>query len=151
MRTSQSLRGLKAHGSKIRRQRFCASHDPEEGENGLHSAHFWTPDNATGGYSLLMDLIAYLDEAGTHAGTRLTVIAGWIADIDRWRVGNASIPLWAELLARNNLSHVHGTDLMSGKGPFKGWLRDHRAALSVEIADMCTKGTPTPGDHCARQ
>jgi hypothetical protein len=30
---------------------------------------------------------------------------------------------------------------MSGKGPFKGWLRDRRSALSVEIAEMCTKGT----------
>jgi hypothetical protein len=24
---------------------LCASHDPEEGETGLDSAHFWTPDN----------------------------------------------------------------------------------------------------------
>jgi hypothetical protein len=32
-----------------------------------------------------MELIAYLDEAGIHGGTRLTVMAGWIADADRWQ------------------------------------------------------------------
>lgn len=65
-----------------------------------------------------MDLVAYLDEAGTHAGTRLTAMAGWIADVDRWKRFDVE---WTSLLARNGISHVHGTDLMSGKGPFKGW------------------------------
>jgi hypothetical protein len=73
-----------------------------------------------------MDLIAYFDEAGTHASTRLTVMAGWVADVDRWRRFESE---WARLLARNGISYVHGTDLMSGKGPFKGWSRDRRATL----------------------
>src|ERR1051326_1144924 len=85
-----------------------------------------------------MDLIACLDEAGTHAGTRLTVMAGGAADVDRWKRFDAE---WALLLARNGISHVHGTDLMSGKGPFRGWPRERRAVLSAEIAAMCTKGT----------
>ena len=85
-----------------------------------------------------MHLVAYLDEAGTHAGTRLTVMAGWVADVDRWKRFDTE---WATLLARNGISHVHGTNLMSGKGPFKGWPRERRAALSAEIAEMCTRGT----------
>jgi hypothetical protein len=44
-------------------------------------------------------------------------------------------------LRRNGISHVHGTELMSGKGPFKGWTRERRATLSGKIAEICTKGT----------
>ena len=93
-----------------------------------------------------MELTAYLDEAGTHAGTSLTVMAGWVADADRWSRFETA---WGRLLSRNGISHVHGTDLMSGKGPFKmsgkgpfkGWPRERRATLAGEIAEICTKGT----------
>lgn len=37
--------GLKAHEFITRLEAFCGSHDPEENETGLHTAHFWTPDN----------------------------------------------------------------------------------------------------------
>ena len=85
-----------------------------------------------------MELVAYLDEAGTHAGTRLTVMAGWAADVERWMRFDTG---WTSLLARNGISHVHGTDLMSGRRQFKGWPRDRRAALAAEIAEMCAKRT----------
>src|SRR4051794_4023711 len=85
-----------------------------------------------------MQLTAYLDEAGTHAGTRLTVMAGWVADEDRWNNFEAQ---WTALLHRNGISHVHGTDLQSGKVPFKGWPRARRAALAGEIAELCTRAT----------
>jgi hypothetical protein len=85
-----------------------------------------------------MELIAYLDEAGTHGGSSLTVLAGWVADVDRWVSFDAAS---AGLLARNGLTHVHGTELMGGKGPFKGWPRDRRATLSGEIAEICLKHT----------
>ena len=39
------VRGLKAHESKTRPLLFCGSQNPEEGECGLHTAQFWTPDN----------------------------------------------------------------------------------------------------------
>ena len=85
-----------------------------------------------------MQLTAYLDEAGTHDGTRLTVMAGWVADAGRWNNFEAQ---WTGLLQRNGISHVHGTDLYSGKGPFKGWPRARRAALAAEIAELCTRAT----------
>jgi Protein of unknown function (DUF3800) len=85
-----------------------------------------------------MQLTAYLDEAGTHAGTRLTVMAGWVADEGLWNNFEAQ---WTGLLQRNGISHVHGTDLQSGKGPFKGWPRARRAALAGEIAELCTRAT----------
>jgi hypothetical protein len=85
-----------------------------------------------------MELVAYLDEAGTHAGSGLTVMAGWVADLERWSRFDAA---WGGLLTRNRITHVHGTDLMGGKGPFKGWPRDRRAAFSAEVAEICTKGT----------
>jgi hypothetical protein len=91
-----------------------------------------------GAVSSVMQLIAYLDEAGTHAGTRLTVMAGWVADADRWDTFEAR---WTALLRRNGISHVHGTDLHSGKAPFKGWPRERRAALAAEIAELCTRAT----------
>jgi Protein of unknown function (DUF3800) len=85
-----------------------------------------------------MQLTAYLDEAGTHAGTRLTVMAGWVADAERWDTFKT---LWTALLQRNGISHVHGTDLQSGKRPFKRWPRARRAALAGEIAELCTRTT----------
>ena len=80
-----------------------------------------------------MELVAYLDEAGTHAGSGLTVMAGWVEDVERWSRFDAA---WGGLLARNRITHVHGTDLMGGKGPFKGWPRDRRAAFSAEVAEI---------------
>jgi hypothetical protein len=41
------IRGLKAHGVKTRPLRFCGSDGPKEGETGLHTAQFWTPDNTS--------------------------------------------------------------------------------------------------------
>jgi hypothetical protein len=32
-----------------------------------------------------VSLTAYLDESGTHDGSRLTVMAGWVGYTDRWR------------------------------------------------------------------
>jgi hypothetical protein len=85
-----------------------------------------------------MEFIAYLDEAGTNDGSGLTVMAGWVADVDRWSSFDAA---WGALLARNGITHVHGTELMGGRGPFKAWPRDRRAALSAEIAEISLRHT----------
>ena len=34
---------------------------------------------------IVVPMIAYLDESGTHDGSRLTVMAGWVRHADRWR------------------------------------------------------------------
>ncbi len=63
-------------------------------------------------------LAAYLDEAGTHGGSRLVNVAGAIASVPQWTNFTKK---WKRQIALHNLSFFHMTDFVTGRGPYRGW------------------------------
>jgi hypothetical protein len=84
----------------------------------------------------IVDLVAHLDESGTHGGTRLTVMAGWIARAGRWAEFDGK---WKNLLIRQRLPYIHAKDLTQGTGHFKDkirWPMPKRVALASEASSL---------------
>jgi hypothetical protein len=75
-----------------------------------------------------MILTAYVDESGTHGGSRLTVMAGYLSTAERWTAFQLE---WASFLAELGVDHLHAKHLFHGQKPFKGLSWEERA----EIAD----------------
>ena len=85
-----------------------------------------------------MPLLAYLDESGTHGGSPLTVMAGWVGRVERWRELDGK---WGALLRRplphrQPLTHIHGKELRDGSKQFKGWPVEERRQLAMAASGM---------------
>lgn len=85
-----------------------------------------------------MALIAHIDESGTHDGSRLTVMAGWIGRAEKWREFDER---WIALLQRprprrGSVSHIHGKDLRQGTKQFRGWPVEDRRQLAMTASGM---------------
>jgi hypothetical protein len=83
-----------------------------------------------------VELVAYADESGTHAGSGLTVMAGWVAYAERWHELEQK---WRTMLVRNGLPFIHAIDLKQGKGQFKDkrkWPEPRRTALGGEASQL---------------
>jgi hypothetical protein len=77
---------------------------------------------------IVVPMTAYLDESGTHDGSRLTVMAGWVEYADRWSEFDRR---WNALLRRplpyrGTITHIHGKDLRQGSKQFRGWSVEDR-------------------------
>lgn len=85
--------------------------------------HNWKPDR------LFVHLTAYIDESGTHNGSPVTIMAGWIGKAGRWHQFDQR---WNRLLSKQGLSYVHAKDLAQGSRLFKDhndWPHDRRNKL----------------------
>jgi hypothetical protein len=77
-----------------------------------------------------IELAAYADESGTHDGSGLTVMAGWVGHTDSWAKFD---PKWKMLLRRNGLRFIRSKELRQGTGQFKDkrrWPTDRRLELA---------------------
>ena len=86
-----------------------------------------------------MPMTAYLDESGTHDGSRLTVMAGWVGYADRWREFDRR---WNALLRRplpyrGSITHIHGKDLRQGSKQFRGWPVEDRRQTAGSVIAAC--------------
>jgi hypothetical protein len=76
-----------------------------------------------------MILTAYIDEAGTHGGSPVTVMGGYVARLGQWRHFDEK---WDGLLKRNALTHLHTIEMLQANGQFRtGW--DQQRALALII------------------
>ena len=78
-----------------------------------------------------MDLIVYIDESGTHAGSPLTVMAGYISSPERWNAFEAE---WESFLKTQRIDHLHSKELYHGQKYFRNLPWERRA----EIGDQAT-------------
>jgi len=76
-------------------------------------------------------LTAYIDESGTHDGSPVTVIAGYLSIPERWAAFEME---WAGFLEDLQTDHLHAIDLFHGKGSFKGVPLSRR----LDIGDQAT-------------
>lgn len=71
-------------------------------------------------------LEAYFDESGTHSGSKVLSVAGYIAEKDQWL---KFIDEWASALQKAGLPPnrpFHAVDFESRRGDFENWPRDAR-------------------------
>lgn len=72
---------------------------------------------------LMVALAAYLDDAGTHEGSRLVNVAGPIASIRQWVSFSKA---WNRKLHSLGLEFFRMADFVSGYGPYAGWNEDKK-------------------------
>jgi hypothetical protein len=61
---------------------------------------------------------AYYDESGTHGGSPITVLGGFIGMVEEWAEFNRE---WRKILAKNNLPYIHAKELFHRQGPYRNW------------------------------
>jgi len=80
-------------------------------------------------------LTAYFDESGTHAGSPVLTVAGYVATVEQWDTFDRA---WAQLLKDEQLPAMHWTDLESRKAAFEGWTKERKLAVQKRaIAIIC--------------
>ncbi len=65
----------------------------------------------------------FLDDSGTHVGSSVMSLGGFIARQDRWAMFEAE---WAAALADYGLEWFHITDFENRRGAFKSWSENKR-------------------------
>jgi hypothetical protein len=81
-------------------------------------------------------LRAYLDESGTHAGSPIVTLAGYVSTEDRWQRFTAE---WSAILHRFGANEFKTADWFSKKGEFNGWSDEIRYRLWHALARVIDK------------
>lgn len=81
---------------------------------------------------LFLMLGVYSDESGTHDGSSLTIMAGWIASVEQWAVLEQR---WSALLALYGVRYVHAKELRHRQGPFKRWSNPRAVAFAKDLLE----------------
>jgi len=87
---------------------------------------------------LFVILTAYIDEAGTHKGSPLTAMGGYVARLGQWQHFDRE---WRRMLQRHSLTHVHVIDVLNGRNEFRGWTQDRALKLWREVEKITSKYT----------
>ncbi|MGO9806398.1 MAG: hypothetical protein ACLPKH_06725 [Rhodomicrobium sp.] len=77
-----------------------------------------------------MVLTAYLDESGTHAGAKVSAMAGFVGNARQWRKYKKRT---ASLFKRYGVKVFHAIDVRRGHGDFKGWTVDRKIEFLDEF------------------
>ena len=65
-----------------------------------------------------MVLTAYFDESGTHAGSPLSAMSGFVGDARQWRKFEKRV---GKLFKRKRVDVFHTIDVRRGDKDFEGW------------------------------
>jgi hypothetical protein len=87
-----------------------------------------------------MVMTGYFDEAGTHGGSPITVVGGFVATVAQWATYEREL---LELNDQFGVSVFHAKDLRNRKGDFKGWLTAKKSEYNyrfLRLADDCLSG-----------
>jgi hypothetical protein len=76
-----------------------------------------------------MFLNAYFDESGTHYGSPVSIVAGYVATIPQWRVFETR---WRKMLDAAKIEVFHMVDLENFHGEFQRWSEEQRRKLIRE-------------------
>jgi hypothetical protein len=83
-----------------------------------------------------MILTVHIDESGTHDGSPISVMAGYVDNATRWRRFEAD---WAALVAKAGVRHIHTVDLLQSTRQFKGWKSDEVNALVISLDNVIAR------------
>jgi len=85
-----------------------------------------TVPSSSDGRQLMASFTAYFDESGTHAGSPVVAVAGFISTIERWRIVEKE---WRTVLRMYKLDYFHMTDFENRRGPYQGWADGQRQTV----------------------
>ena len=74
---------------------------------------------------------AYLDESGTHQGSPICVMSGYMSRVENWCKFQ---PHWQEALRKKHVKVFHAFDCEEGTGEFAGWKTKKKNRLRKELA-----------------
>jgi hypothetical protein len=95
--------------------------------------------SSLGAGQALMILTSYIDEAGTHAGSGVTVMGGYLARLGQWRHFDEK---WRRLLKHYDLTHMHTVEMLQAKGQFhRGWDQHRAMELLLKSDKIINKHT----------
>jgi hypothetical protein len=77
-----------------------------------------------------MIFTAYYDESGTHGGSPITVLAGFVGNANDWVDFEIE---WRKILHKYKLTHVHAKHLWHRQGQHKNWSTDQADELFCEL------------------
>ena len=77
-----------------------------------------------------MVLTAYFDESGTHAGSEVTAMAGFVGDARQWRKFEKRV---SKLFRRFNVDVFHTIDVRRTDKDFEGWKVDRKLEFLDEF------------------
>src|SRR5260370_2142808 len=77
-----------------------------------------------------MILTAYFDESGTHAGAKVSAMAGFVGDNRQWRKYEKRA---GKLFKRYGVGVFHAIDVRRGHGDFKDWTIDRKIVFLDEL------------------
>src|SRR6266849_5185123 len=92
-------------------------HSDWVGELCIALAHRWEPER------IFMIFTAYFDESGTHAGSGVSVMAGFVGDARQWRKFEKRA---SKLFARYRVDVFHTIDVRRSDADFEGWTVDRK-------------------------
>jgi len=75
---------------------------------------------------VMASFVAYFDESGTHDGSPILTLAGYIADISQWVEFARE---WNEILKQGGLTHFHMSKFEARQGEFRGWDNERRLLI----------------------
>lgn len=81
-------------------------------------------------WSVIVILTAYFDESGTHGGSALSVMAGFIGDARQWRKFKKRT---SKLFMRFGVDIFHTIDLKRTDKDFEGWKVDRKIKFLDEF------------------
>jgi hypothetical protein len=90
-------------------------------------AHRWEPER------LFMIFTAYLDESGTHAGSPVSAMAGFVGDARQWRKFEKRA---SKLFGRFGVDVFHSIDLRRTDKDFAGWKVDRKIEFLDEFGHI---------------
>ena len=83
-----------------------------------------------------MIITAYLDESGTHNGSPVTVMAGFLGNAEQWESFGRGLRLLQE---RYGFTVFHATEFKHGRGEFRGWSDIKCLSLVKEMSELAAK------------
>jgi hypothetical protein len=83
-------------------------------------------------------LTGYFDESGTHRGSPVSVVAGYIATVIQWRVFESK---WRKMLDKAGVETFHVADLCNSRNEFHGWTEERRRVLIKQAARIIKEQT----------
>jgi len=79
---------------------------------------------------------AYFDESGTHDGSPILALAGFVATTKQWAEFARE---WSELLNQEGLTHFHMSKFEARRGEFVGWSNERRLRLQQRLIGIINR------------
>ena len=81
-------------------------------------------------------LKAYFDDSGTHNGSAVIAVGGFVAKAEEWDVFERE---WSEMLEVEEIGWFHMTDCEGQYGEFSGWSKEQCVALIKKVVGILKK------------